>query len=334
MTPERWRRIQELFHELLDLPPSERPSALAAATGDDAELRRQVAAMLAADAEADHSDAAEAAVVRTLEHLETPDLRFGAYRVLKTLGRGGMGTVYLAERDDGQFRQRVAVKRIRAELGDEHTTRRMRQERQILATLDHPSIARLLDGGMASDGRPYFVMEYVEGWPLDVYCDDRKLSIPARIELFLSVCAAVHHAHQNLILHRDVKPANVLVTTDGTPKLLDFGIAKLLDTDAPFTRAETAAGLRLLTPEFASPEQLRGEVLGTASDVYALGVVLYLLLTGEMPYPVPARRDAWQQIVSETQPTRPSDRVRRSGSGAEASPTDRARRRGGEPPER
>ncbi|MEM1180964.1 MAG: serine/threonine-protein kinase, partial [Acidobacteriota bacterium] len=350
------------FHRLLELPAGERAAALELACPEDAEMRRQVAAMLAADEGLGQGDAAEVAIVRTLERLEdlvepgarraAPDpeasgglggprgpepseLHFGPYRVLRTLGRGGMGTVYLAERADGQFRQRVAIKRIRAGLGDEHLSRRMRQERQILATLEHPGIARLIDGGVAADGHPYFVMEYVEGLPLDAYCDRRRLPVRARVELFLHVCAAVHHAHQNLILHRDLKPANVLVTDEGSPKLLDFGIAKLLDAESPVTRAETAVGLRLLTPQFASPEQVRGEVLGTASDVYSLGVVLHQLLTGELPAGSSDVEGEWRRAVDEIRVTRPSEVALREveGQGPNATMDERAALRG-ERPER
>ncbi|MEM7583903.1 MAG: serine/threonine-protein kinase [Acidobacteriota bacterium] len=307
MTPQRWRQIQELFHQLLTLPIGERQQALRDACGDDQDLEERVAAMLEADALAEAGDAAERMVADAVEALDPAPPkppRFGPYRVIRQLGRGGMGTVFLAERDDGQFRQKVAVKLVHAGLEDEMILKRLRQERQILAALEHPHIARLFDGGVTDDGRPYFVMEYIRGEPLDLYCDRRQLPVRARLELFLKVCSAVHHAHQNLVLHRDLKPANLLVTDDGIPKLLDFGIAKLLDGEAPFTRAETLPGLRWLTPNFASPEQTRGEALSTSSDVYSLGVLLYLLLTGRLPTHLPRRgRD---ETVRDLQPLRPS----------------------------
>ncbi len=313
MTPQRWRQVQSLFHDLLAMPVDDRVAVLEEACGDDQELHDQVHSMLVADVAAEAKDAAAAVVAKAFEAHDRPDpevvRRFGPYRVLRQLGRGGMGTVFLAERDDGQFRQQVAIKLVHPGLDDEQILCRLRQERQILAALEHPCIARLLDGGVTEDGRPYFVMEHVRGEPLDVYCDRHRLTIQARLRLFLKVCSAVHHAHQNLVLHRDLKPANLLVTGDGTPKLLDFGIAKLLDVDTPFTRAETVPGLRLLTPDFASPEQIRGEVLSTTSDVYSLGVLLYVLLTGRLPYRLPRRGAEMEKVVRDTQPLRPSTAV-------------------------
>ncbi|HVF17462.1 MAG TPA: serine/threonine-protein kinase, partial [Steroidobacteraceae bacterium] len=208
----------------------------------------------------------------------------GHYRVVSVLGHGGMGQVLLAERADDQFRHKVAIKLVRHGLLSKQVRARLKIERQILAALDHPNIARLLDGGTTSTGVPYIVMEYIDGKPIDKYCDDERLSIRDRLKLFRQVCSAVHYAHQNLIVHRDLKPSNILVTSDGTPKLLDFGIAKLLDTrQFANTMAVTHLDSRLLTPDHASPEQVRGETITTASDTYVLGVLLYELLTARKP---------------------------------------------------
>src|SRR5258706_6614658 len=206
-----------------------------------------------------------------------------AYRVLGEMGQGEMGTVYLAARADDAFQKLVAIKIIRRGLDTDDIIQRFRSERQILATLDHPNIARLLDGGSTDDGLPYFVMEHIEGKPIDVYCDERNLNIIERLKLFRGVCAAVSYAHQNLVVHRDIKPGNVVVTKEGVPRLLDFGIAKLV-TPGTSQSENTVTGLRLLTPEYASPEQIRGETITTSSDVYSLGVLLYELLTGHRPY--------------------------------------------------
>ncbi|MBK7116654.1 MAG: serine/threonine protein kinase [Proteobacteria bacterium] len=213
-----------------------------------------------------------------------PGGQLGAYRLLRQIGSGGMGRVWLAERGDGEYRQRVAIKLLKRGMDSDEILARFRVERQILADLSHPNIARLLDGGITPDGLPYLVMEYVEGLPLDEYC--RALpDLRARLSLFLGVCEAVHYAHQRLLIHRDIKPGNVLVTADGTPKLLDFGIAKLLDPAAvDRTQAMTGHAMLLLTPRYASPEQIRGEATATTTDVYALGCLLFELLTGRHPF--------------------------------------------------
>jgi eukaryotic-like serine/threonine-protein kinase len=241
------------------------------------------------------------------------DILLGAapYRIVREIGRGGMGTVYLATRDDAAFQKRVAVKVLKRGLDTDAIVRRFRNERQILASLQHPSIASVIDGGTTRDGLPFFVMDYIEGQPIDVYCEVHHLDTRARIELFRHVCAAVHYAHQNLIVHRDLKPANVLVTTDGTVKLLDFGIAKLLNPElAGHTLLPTAMGPQMMTPEYASPEQVRGEAVTTASDVYSLGVLLYELLTGRRPYLLTGRSPSEiAQAVCELTPVRPSTAV-------------------------
>jgi serine/threonine-protein kinase len=242
------------------------------------------------------------------EEDEVRGLRIGSYQVLRRLGEGGMGTVYLAARADQEFRKHVAIKVIRKGMDSAEIVARFRRERQILAALDHPGIARLFDGGTTGDGLSYFVMEYIPGRPLGEYCDTHGLSIRERLLLFRSICAAVQYAHQNLVIHRDLKPANVLVTADGSPRLLDFGIAKLLNPDALDVEAPpTATGMHVMTPAYASPEQVRGEPLTTATDVYSLGVVLYELLTGRRPYDL--KTGSHMEVVRavcEQEPARPS----------------------------
>jgi serine/threonine protein kinase len=231
----------------------------------------------------------------------------GAYRLARRLGMGGMGAVYLAERNDQQFSQQVAIKLVRQGHVSKDVRSRLKSERQILATLDHPNIARLLDGGTTEDGIPYLVMEYVDGLPIDVYCDQKRLDLPARLRLFRTVCSAVHAAHQNLIVHRDLKPSNILVTDDGVPKLLDFGIAKLLDVrQSHHTMALTRADLRVLTPDHASPEQVRGEPVTTASDTYVLGVLLYELLSGRRPFNVRGLKiQELERVICDEEPAPP-----------------------------
>ncbi len=237
----------------------------------------------------------------------------GPYRLIRRLGRGGMGTVYLGVRDDDAFEKHVAIKILKRGMDSDVIVRRFRHERQILASLNHPFIAGLLDGGTTTDGLPYFAMEYVEGQPITDYCETHALDTTARVELFRKVCTAVQYAHQNLIIHRDLKPGNVLVTADGTPKLLDFGIAKLLNSELPApTLAPTVAGLQLMTPEYASPEQVRGEQVTTATDIYSLGVLLYEVLTGRRPYIFSSRSPAEiARVVCDAVPERPSTAVTR-----------------------
>ena len=253
----------------------------------------------------------------------------GPYRLIREIGSGGMGTVFLAVRNDDAFQRRVAIKVLRRGMDTDAIVRRFRHERQILASLQHPYIAGLLDGGSTSDGLPYFAMEYVQGQNISDFCEARKLDTTARLELFRKVCAAVQYAHQNLIIHRDIKPANVLVTSDGTPKLLDFGIAKLVNPEVGGqTLAPTAAGLQLMTPDYASPEQVRGETVTTATDVYSLGVLLYELLTGRRPYELTSRSLAdVAHVICHAEPERPSTAVTQPVRGATSPHTDRLRRR-------
>ena len=279
-----WVRVKAVFQRAFEHSPAEQAAILDAECAGDAELRKAVERLLRA-----HARTAGLLDSPPLPDLEVPapPARIGPYRVVRALGRGGMGTVYLAERDESGMRMMVAVKVVRPGMDTAFVVRRFRTERQILAALEHPGIARLYDGGTTDDGLPYFVMEYVPGEDLLTYCDERRLPIATRLQLFLRVCEAVQYAHQSLVVHRDLKPSNVLVTADGSPKLLDFGIAKLLAPQVGGEETEeTASVIRLMTPDYASPEQVRGQRVTTASDVYSLGVILYELLCGRRPYRV------------------------------------------------
>ncbi len=314
MDPERFGLVARVFERAVGLEPEARARYLDEACAGDARLRLEVERLITADTGAAAAlDGVLAGAVGTLDVPVSAGRRIGAYEVVSVLGRGGMGTVHLAVRADDAYHKQVAIKRLRSGPATPEILVRFRSERQILASLDHPNIARLLDGGTDEEGHPFFVMEYVAGEPIDAYCDRLHLSVRRRLELFEKVCAAVQYAHQNLVVHRDLKPANILVTPDGTPKLLDFGIAKLLDpTSVPHTVAETGTAERLMTPQYASPEQVRGETVTTSSDVYALGVVLYQLLAGHLPY----RIITWtaseiERKVCETEPEPPSAAVAR-----------------------
>jgi len=306
----RWERVDALLDDALDLAAHERAAFLDDACGGDAALRDEVEQLLRACDEADGFLATPArelgaALLATPE----PEARIGPYRTTGVAGRGGMGVVYLAERDDDQFQMRVAIKVLPRGVEGGRAVRRFLDERQILARLQHPAIARLLDGGVTAEGLPYFVMEYVEGTPLDRYCDDRELGIRERLALFARVCEAVEYAHHALVVHRDLKPGNILVTAAGEVKLLDFGIARLT-APGEGERELTGTAGRWMTPEFASPEQVRGEPVTTRSDVYALGVVLYRLLAGRSPYqPAGGTPHQVERAILETEPPRPSDTV-------------------------
>lgn len=312
MTPERWLRIKTLFSAALEVPESERAAMLALEANGDASLVDEVVSLLAsheAPGEFLESPAPQlsASVVAALD--DHVGERIGAYRIVGTLGTGGMGDVFRAVRDDDQYRAEVAIKLMRADVRDNLAEQRFKTERQILARLDHRNIARLLDGGATPGGVPYVVMELVQGEPIDQYCEARDLPVRERVRLFLQVCSAVSYAHQHLIVHRDLKPNNILVTADGSVKLLDFGIAKLLEANliTGTTSDETRTQLRAMTLDYASPEQVSGGTVTTVSDVYSLGVVLYRLLTGQSPYgkrTTDAQRMA--QILSDTAPSRPS----------------------------
>ncbi len=280
----RWAEVKEVFASTLERPGPERAAFLSEACGGDAPLRAEIEALLAAHEASSWLDVAADGLRATRSARDAPEdgRRVGAWRLVREIGRGGMGTVYLAERDGDGFRQTAALKLIKRGMDTDFVLRRFQTERQILARLAHPGIARLYDGGSTEDGLPYFVMELVEGLPIDRWCAARRLGVEERLELFRSVCAAVQHAHQSLVIHRDLKPSNILVTPAGVPKLLDFGIAKVL---VPGSEAEgaTATGFALMTPDHASPEQVAGAALTTASDVYALGILLVELLTGRLP---------------------------------------------------
>ncbi len=324
MTPERWQRIEALLDEALEREPSTRDAWLDEACGDDVELRRSVGALLSAGEEAGtflESDGPQPvaqlrdAVLRVREQREAEKefvgRQVGPYRVIRRLGKGGMGQVFLAVRDDQSFMRYVALKIIRRGMDTDDILHRFRTEQRILGSLAHANIARLLDAGATEDGLSYLVMEYIEGVPITKYCEANDLSIPERLKLFRTVCGAVHYAHQNLVVHRDLKPGNILVSADGVPRLLDFGIAKVLNPNLPgYAMPMTRPEVRVMTPEYASPEQMRGMFVTTASDVYQLGVLLYELLTGSRPYRTAGlTRAEIEQLVCETEPERPSTAV-------------------------
>lgn len=299
MTPERWQRVEEIFQAALDLPPDKRAIYLSEACADDLTLQEEVVNLLLSHETGDAFDDFGPRETQPNEHLDTiaddhdPMIgrRLGSYRIVGEIGRGGMGAVYEAVRADKEFSKRVAIKLVKRGMDTDFILRRFRKERQILAALDHPNVAQLLDGGTTGDGLPYFVMEFIEGQPLYRYCDNHHLTIAERLRLFLSICDAVHYAHQKQVVHRDIKPSNVLVTSEGVPKLLDFGIAKLLNPElaADITHDPTATAMRLMTPEYASPEQVQGAPITPTTDVYSLGVLLYELLTGHRPYRLASR---------------------------------------------
>jgi eukaryotic-like serine/threonine-protein kinase len=315
----RWPQVKEILASALDLEPGERRAFVHGACGTDQALLEEVESLLA------HHDAADA----LLEQPPAPGAfalsgstmvgKFvGAYRIVSETGQGGMAVVYLAERADQAYRKRVAVKMVKPGPNSREIVRRFRNERQTLAALDHPNIVKLLDGGTTDDGWPYLVMDFVEGVPIDQYCDGHCLTIGQRLELFCAVCMAVHHAHLHGIIHRDLKPSNILIGKDGAPRLLDFGIAKLLNPEYAQLVLATTGEWRPMTPEYASPEQVRGEAVAAASDIYSLGILFYELLTGRRPYR--ATTSSWaeiQRLICETEPPRPSSVVREGPAATE-----------------
>jgi serine/threonine protein kinase len=330
MTPERWQRISDILEHTWEHNANDRDAFLDQACGDDLELRSQVESLLASDEDIGDffaSSAMELAKVQAAastgsEVPATPPINDGleqgphipAYRILREIGHGGMGIVYLAERADGQYRRRVAIKIVNVRIAGEDTLRRFRNERQVEAALDDPNIARLLDGGTTDDGMPYLVLEYVEGENIDRWCDARKMTVRDRLKLFQQVCAAAQYAHDKEVIHRDIKPGNILVTANGTAKLLDFGIAKVLNPEL-LSDAETTLGLGPMTPEYSSPEQLRGCSVGPASDIYSLGVVLYHLLTRQSPYSVQSSDLAQlAPVICQEEPLKPSAAIQRADS--------------------
>jgi serine/threonine protein kinase len=320
---QRWERVKEAFDAAADLPPPERATLLDETCGNDHNLRAEIESLLESHDQTDGFIEQPAfAVPRDLFPSVDADScvgrQFGVYRVIREIGRGGLGTVYLASRADDEYEKQVAIKVVRRGLDTEDILHRFRNERQILAELEHPNIARLIDGGTSEDGLPYFVMEHVEGEPVLAYCESRKLPIHDRLTLFQKVCAAVTYAHQHLVIHRDLKPSNILVTAEGEPKLLDFGIAKLLSAgDELFS--QTIPSLRVMTPEYASPEQIKGESITTTSDVYSLGVLLYELLTGDRPYRLTTQtQEEIARAVTTQEPKPPSTAAVSNSSGRDA----------------
>jgi non-specific serine/threonine protein kinase/serine/threonine-protein kinase len=310
VNPLQWERVKTALDVALELPAALRPGYIEEISAQDPQMREELTSLLEAHDKANTEFLnTPAAGLAAFRHLDLPDpwlgKQLGVYRLVERIGAGGMGEVFRAVRADDEFDKQVAVKLLKTGQDSAFVVQRFRYERQILAGLDHPNIAKLLDGGRTADGLPYFVMEYIAGEPIDEYCDRLKLPLGARIRLFLQVCVAVQYAHQRLIVHRDLKPSNILVTNDGLPKLLDFGIAKILESGDPAAAEETKGLVRLLTPQYASPEQIRGEPITTASDVYSLGIVLYELLTGGKP-----------TQLDDRQPLKPSSAVRHRGADA------------------
>jgi serine/threonine protein kinase/tetratricopeptide (TPR) repeat protein len=309
-----WDQVREVVDAVLDLPPEQRSPYLDQACQHPA-VRRYVESLVLSYQQAgefldEPALAGHAEVLAGSEADSWKGRRVGPYQVIEEIGEGGMGSVYRAMRVDDQYQKQVAIKVVRSGFDTRFALTRFKAERQILANLEHPNIARLLEGGSTEDGQPYFVMEYIQGQPLDQYCDDHKLTITERLRLFRTVCSAVQYAHQNLVIHRDIKPNNILVNAGGVPKLLDFGIAKILSADQGDSSAKTMTMVRLLTPEYASPEQLLDEPITTASEIYSLGVVLYELLTGQRPYRFTTRKpDEIARVVIESEPQKPSAAV-------------------------
>jgi serine/threonine protein kinase len=348
MEPDRWQRVERIYHAAMECEPSQRSLLLEQVCAQDQSLRQEVESLLQYGQNS--AEFFEKPAIEVMAQVLAEDLRglenristrmIGAriaqYRIVDKLGHGGMGDVYRAVRADDQFEKQVAIKLVRQGLDTESVEARFRRERQILAGFDHENIARLLDGGTTEEGHPYFVMELVEGKPIDEYCDENGLGTAQRIDLFRSVCSAVQYAHQRLVVHRDIKPNNILVTADGIPKLLDFGIATILNPETFSPESErTETALRIMTPQFASPEQLQGQVITTATDVYSLGVVLYRLLAGQMPYRIDSGSPyELAQAICETPPDKPSSAVYRAvpvGSGQTYSHSQETSQRAEEP---
>ena len=340
ITPERWPALSALLDQALDRPPEERAAFLRRVTADDPEARHLLAGLLAAsqieNGVLDRPAGINATGILSRMAHDTADddesgmrgARIGPWRLLREIGRGGMGVVYLAERADGQFEQRVALKVLKRGLDTDEILERFLRERRILARLQHPGIARLIDGGATDDGRPFFALEYVDGRPLIEECDARHASLAERLRLFRAVCDAVQYAHRSLIVHRDLKPSNILVASDGRVRLLDFGIARLLAEEGGSPdRSLTRPGQQLMTPQYAAPEQVRGEPATTATDVYALGLVLYELLAGRRPYSIPAAgAQEIERLILEATPVPPSRAVDGPGATARGATADRIRR--------
>jgi non-specific serine/threonine protein kinase/serine/threonine-protein kinase len=325
MPSENWDQVNQLFHAAMERPPDQRNSFLKEACGENASLLQEVESLLEASSASEHlmrSPAAKDAFdfLQNQEVTLRTNDQIGAYKIVREIGRGGMGSVYLGTRADERFTKSVAIKLIKLGMDTDDILNHFRNEQRILGNLDHPNIARLLDAGSTQNGIPYFIMEYVEGQPIDEYCDQHSLPITERLKLFQQVCAAVSYAHRNLVIHRDIKPTNILVTAEGVPKLLDFGIAKILQSDSG--ERSTRTGINFMTPEYASPEQAQGLLVTTLSDVYSLGILLYELLTGHSPYNL-TNRSALEVIrtITETQPQLPSNIIKRPEEKRSTQPT-------------
>jgi eukaryotic-like serine/threonine-protein kinase len=329
-TADSWERIQSILEIALEREPGEVAAYLDEACSGDAVLRGEVESLIAADRRAPAFLDRRTLLLSDPPAIPVPleNARLGAFRVLHEIGRGGMSVVYLGERADAQFVQRVAVKVLQQDARAAGMAERFRMERQILGSLDHRGIVRILDGGTTGDGRPYLVMEHIEGERIDTWCDRHRLTIEQRLSLFGQVLHAVAYAHRALVVHRDLKPDNILVTEDGEVRLLDFGIAKLLDRGSSTNVTLTRAGLRAMTPEYASPEQIRGEHVTTASDIYALGVLLFQILTGQRPYALEEQTPwAVERAVLESEPDRPSTAIYRSDKPGDTADARAAARR-------
>ena len=333
MTQEKWQRVKEIFHTAFEMPDTERTRYLSSECGDDPAMMTEVESLLASHSEARSLFEAPALAAVTDLIEDTAPSRagqiIGSYKLESEIGRGGMGAVYLASRADKEYDKKVAVKLIKRGFDTDEIVGRFRYERQILASLEHPNITRLIDGGSTMEGQPYLVMDFVAGEPLNKYAYERKLTVRQRLDLFLQICSAVSYAHRSLVIHRDLKPSNILVTSDGVPKLLDFGIAKITapGADVDQTMDRTLAAFHALTPEYASPEQLAGLTVTTASDIYSLGVILYELLAGHRPYSFKSRTArAVSRVLAESPVTKPSTACRlRSSNVEKADSENRAR---------
>ncbi|HMS09003.1 MAG TPA: serine/threonine-protein kinase, partial [Pyrinomonadaceae bacterium] len=286
MDPEKWSKLKEIFAKAEALEPSKREEFVREAAGGDTELASEVMSLLGSRDETANileANAFDLSKGVFADQATKAGRTFGSYRIVRELGSGGMGAVFLVERSDGEFKQTAALKLIRNTVADAETERRFRTEREILAGLHHPNIAQLYDGGVSENGEPFFVMEHIDGRPLNDYVRTANSPLNDRLDLFLKICSAVDYAHRNLTVHRDLKPGNILITTDGEPKLLDFGLAKLLDEQGG-ERDQTATMFRAFTPAYAAPEQILGKRITIASDIYSLGVILYELLTDSKPF--------------------------------------------------
>lgn len=306
MEPLDWRELQSIFQQAVALPQEDRKEFLDRVCDGNLDLRNEIEALLIAD---QSQELVESPLKLDMANLDSKLVGsvIDDWKIIRQIGVGGMGTVFLAHRHTTDFQQSAALKLVKKGMDSEAVVQRFQQERKILASLNHKNIAKLLDGGMTQDGRPYFVMEHVDGLPITQYCDQHRLNISQRLNLFRAVCSAVHHAHKNLIVHRDLKPSNIIVTGSGDLKLLDFGIAKLLDDseNQQFTRT----GMQLHTPAYASPEQLINDPITTASDIYALGILFYELLTGRRPFEIKRSEQEFRELVLTGQPVKPSDAV-------------------------